>query len=177
MSLECIRKLTSRQSIRRFKSESIPESTIEELVRIGISAPSAGNRQPWRIIIVKDVELRRQLATDAFNQNFIAGAPVVFVICAVPEESAERYQERGRNLYVFQDTAALTLNILHGAHLYGYGACWIGAFKEDAVSKTLKIPSNMRPVSMIPVGKIDGAVPPIRQRKKPSEVIVRERFN
>lgn len=177
MSIECIKKLTSRQSIRRFKRESIPESTIEELVKIGISAPSAGNRQPWRIIIVKDEELRKQLAIDAFNQNFIADAPVIFVICAVPEESAERYQERGRNLYVLQDTAALTLNILHGAHLHGYGACWIGAFNEDAVSTTLKIPLNMRPVSMIPVAKIDGAVPPIRQRKKVSEIIVRERFN
>ncbi len=166
----------SRQSIRRFTSEPIPDSTIEELVSIGTRAPSAGNRQPWRIIIVTNKDLRKHLANDAFNQDFIAGAPVIFVICAVPEESAERYHDRGRTLYVYQDTAALTLNILYGAHFHGYGACWIGAFDEDAVSKTLKIPFNMRPVSMIPVGKIDGACPPLRQRRKSSEIIIQESF-
>ncbi|MBY8996482.1 MAG: nitroreductase family protein [Candidatus Thorarchaeota archaeon] len=176
MSVDCIEKLTSRQSIRRFTSESIPDSIIDDIVRIGISAPSGGNRQPWRIIIVTNKNLRNQLADAAFNQEFLAVAPVVFVVCVVPEESAERYKERGRNLYALQDTAALTLNILYGAHLHGYGACWIGSFNEDTVSKTLNIPSDMRPVAMIPVGKIDGKLPPARPRKKPSEIVVKEQF-
>jgi nitroreductase len=176
MSIDCIEKIRSRQSIRKFTSEPVPNSIIEDIVKIGISAPSGGNRQPWRIIIVTNIELRNQLVDAAFNQQFIAAAPVVYVVCAVPEESAERYQERGRTLYALQDTAALTLNILYGAHLHGYGACWIGAFDEDAVSKTLKIPANMRPVAMIPVGKIGGELPPMRPRKKPSEIVVREQF-
>ncbi|MHA1963993.1 MAG: nitroreductase family protein [Candidatus Thorarchaeota archaeon] len=176
MSKDCLEKITSRQSIRKFTSESIPESIIEDIVRIGISAPSGGNRQPWRIIIVTTKDLRNQLADDAYNQKFIAVAPVIYVVCAVPEESAERYKKRGRTLYVLQDTAALTLNMLYGAHLHGYGACWIGAFDEVAVSKTLNIPTDMRPVAMIPVGRIDGEHPPMRQRKKTSEVVVREQF-
>ncbi len=177
MSTDCIKKITSRQSIRKYTSEPIPKTIIEEIVRIGTSAPSAGNRQPWKIIIVTDKKLRDQLAIDAYNQNFIAVAPVIYVICAVPEESAERYQDRGRELYVIQDTAALTLNILYGAHLHGYGACWIGAFNEEAVSKTLCIPSDMRPVSMIPVGKIGGGIPPMRKRKNISDIIIKERFD
>ena len=176
MSKDCIEMITSRQSIRKFTSEPIPDSVIEDIVKIGISAPSGGNRQPWRIVIVTYNELRVKLADAAHNQNFIAVAPVVYVVCAVPEESAERYKERGRTLYALQDTAALTLNILYGAHLHGYGACWIGAFNEDAVSKTLNIPSNMRPVAMIPVGKIDGELPPRRPRKNASEIVVQERF-
>ncbi len=177
MNKDCIEIITSRKSIRKFTGESIPDSLIEDLVRIGTSAPSAGNRQPWRIIVVTDRELRNRLASAAFNQNFIAKAPVVYVVCAVPEESAERYQDRGRNLYILQDTAALTLNILYGAHLHGYGACWIGAFNEDAVREVLRIPPNMRPVSMIPVGKVDGPLPPPRQRRNISDIIVRERFD
>jgi nitroreductase len=176
MSKDCIEMITSRQSIRKFTSEPIPDSVIEDIVKIGISAPSGGNRQPWRIVIVTNNELRVKLADAALNQNFISEAPVVFVVCAVPEESAERYKERGRTLYALQDTAALTLNILYGAHLHGYGACWIGSFDEDAVSKILNIPSHMRPVAIIPVGKIDGELPPMRPRKNALEIIVQEKF-
>ena len=113
----------------------------------------------------------------AFNQSFIAVAPVILVVCAVPEESAERYQERGRSLYAIQDTAALTLNLLLGAHLHGYGACWIGAFSEKAVAHVLNIPSFMRPVSMVPVGSVDGSLPPMRPRKNASDVVVSNKFN
>lgn len=177
MSRDCIEKITSRQSIRKFTSEPIPDSIIEDIVNIGRSAPSGGNRQPWRIIIVTKADLKNQLVDAAHNQKFIAVAPVVFVVCAVPEESAERYQERGRTLYTLQDTAALTLNILYGAHLQGYGACWIGSFNEQEVSKILNIPSDMRPVAMIPVGKIDGELPPLRGRKSPTEIVITEQFD
>jgi len=95
---------------------------------------------------------------------------------SVPEESAERYQERGRTLYVLQDTAALTLNILHAAHMLGYGSCWIGAFNEEEVSRILNVPPDMRPVAMIPVGKIDGKIPDMRPRKNIAEVVIQEQF-
>jgi nitroreductase len=177
MSKECIKKIMSRQSIRKFTSEPIPNSIIEDIVNIARSAPSGGNRQPWRIIVVTRQDLKNQLVVAAHNQKFIGIAPVIYVVCAVPEESAERYQERGRSLYTLQDTAAMTLNILLGAHLHGYGACWIGAFNELEVSKALRIPSDMRPVAMVPVGKIDGNLPPLRGRKSPSEIVIREKFD
>jgi len=145
-------------------------------VKIGISAPSAGNLQPWRVVIVKNQDTKNQLSDAAGGQIFLLKAPVVFIVCGVPEESAKRYKERGRTLYVLQDTAALTLNILHAAHMLGYGACWVGAFNEEEVSKILQIPSNMRPIAMIPVGKIEGEAPNQRSRKNLSEVLVRERF-
>jgi nitroreductase len=176
MSKDCIEKIKSRQSIRKFTSEPIPDSVIEDIVNIARSAPSGGNRQPWRIVIVTRNDLKNQLVAAAHNQKFIAVAPVVYVVCAVPEESAERYHKRGRKLYSLQDTAALTLNILFGAHFHGYGACWIGAFNEDEVSKTLNIPSDMRPVAMVPVGKIDGELPPLRGRKSHSDIVIWEKF-
>ena len=176
MSKECLDQIRSRRSIRRFSSEPIDEGDIKDIVKIGFSAPSAGNRQPWRVVTVTEQEVKDQLSNAAGGQTFMARAPVVVIVCGVPEESAERYKERGRTLYVLQDTAALTLNILHAAHMLGYGACWIGAFNEDEVSKILQIPSNMRPVAMIPVGLIEGNLPEMRPRRNLSEVLVRERF-
>ena len=176
MSKECLKQISSRRSIRRFSSEPIDEGHINDIVKAGFSAPSAGNRQPWRVIIVTDQDVKNQLSNAAGGQTFIAKAPVIFVVCGVPEESAQRYKERGKTLYVLQDTAALTLNILHAVHMLGFGACWIGAFNEEEVSKILRIPSNMRPVSMIPVGKIEGNLPEMRPRRNLSEVIIQERF-
>ena len=176
MSKKCLNQIRSRRSIRKFSSKSIDEREIEDIVKLGFSAPSAGNRQPWRIVIVSDQEIKNQLSIAAGGQTFLAEAPVVFVVCGVPEESAERYKERGSSLYVLQDTAALTLNILHAAHLLGYGACWIGAFNEEEVSTIIRIPSNMRPVAIVPVGKVEGNLPKMRPRRNLSAVIVREQF-
>ena len=175
MSKECLSQIRGRRSIRKFLSEQIDEEDIKDIVKVGFSAPSGGNRQPWRVVIVKDQNIKDQLS-DAAGQSFMAKAPVIFVVCAVPEESAERYQERGRTLYVLQDTAALTLNILHAAHMLGYGSCWIGAFNEEEVSRILNVPPDMRPVAMIPVGKIDGKIPDMRPRKNIAEVVIQEQF-
>ena len=176
MSKECISQIKSRRSIRRFSPEPIDEGDIKDIVKTGFSAPSAGNRQPWRVVIVTNQEVKDQLSNAAGGQTFMGIAPVVFAVCGVPEESAERYKERGKTLYVLQDTAALTLNILHAAHMLGYGACWIGAFNEEEVTAILRIPANMRPVAMIPVGKIEGNLPEMRPRRNLSEVVVQERF-
>jgi nitroreductase len=61
--------------------------------------------------------------------------------------------------------------------MLGYGACWIGAFNEEEVSTILRIPSNMKPVSMIPVGKMEGKTPDMRPRRNHSETVVQERFD
>ncbi len=173
---EVIKSIQSRKSIRKYSGKPFPDSDLQEILRTGFSAPSAGNRQPWRVVIVKDRDKQNQLATAAFGQSFIAQAPVILVICAVPYESAERYKERGATLYVFQDTAALTLNMLLAAHALGYATCWIGAFDENEVSKIIKVPEGMRPVSMIPIGYSDAKDTPNRPRRSFQEVVIEESF-
>ncbi len=175
MSRECLDSLTSRVSVRKL-SGTIDDEGINRLLEVAVAAPSAGNMQPWRIVVVKDNEKKKQLAEAALGQSFVASAPVVFVICAVPDESAARYHDRGRFLYVLQDTAALTLQLLLAAHMMGYGACWVGAFAEEMVVDVLNIPSNMRPISIIPVGQIQGTLPAKRPRRDLVEIVVSESF-
>ncbi|TXT55130.1 MAG: putative NADH dehydrogenase/NAD(P)H nitroreductase [Candidatus Thorarchaeota archaeon] len=176
---ELLDVITSRISVRKFKDQEIPEEDIEKILQVGISAPSAGNRQPWRIIVVENSETKMKLAENAFNQSFLAKAPVVIVICAVPSESAERYGERGMNLYVYQDTAALAENILLAAHCMNYGSVWIGAFDEDSVVKTLEIPHTMRPVAIIPIGvpEYSGEEMPDKRPRRPlKDIVSREKL-
>ncbi len=176
MSKDCIQRIMSRSSIRRYTEGSIPESDIEEILKAGFSAPSAGNMQPWRVVVVRNESTRSLLAEAAGNQSFVARAPVVLVVCAVPRESAQRYGQRGVSLYVLQDTAALVENLLLAAHFSGYGACWVGAFNEDLAREAVGVPDDMRPVAIIPVGRGAETISRTRPRRPLSEVVVSESF-
>ena len=173
---DCSSMIESRVSIRKFKNAPIPDNDINEIIEIGSKAPSAGNCQPWRVVVVKDAVTREKLAEAAWGQSFVAKAPVILAVCAVPAESKERYDERGETLYVLQDTAALAMSLLLGAHFKGYGACWVGAFDEETVAAVLNMPVGMKPVVLIPVGIPDGPIPKKRKRRPLSGIVVRECF-
>ena len=115
-------------------------------------APSGGNMQPWFFYVVTNEKAKSGLAKAAYGQSFLANAPVVFVVCADPEETARRYGERGRRLYSLQDTAASVENLLLAAVALGYGSCWVGAFDEEEVRAVLEIPEHLSPVAIVPVG-------------------------
>ncbi|MEM2143154.1 MAG: nitroreductase family protein, partial [Candidatus Thorarchaeota archaeon] len=86
-----IETLKERRSVRAFETTPVPESDVMRIIEAGVSAPSAGNRQPWRVVMVTDSSIRHSLAEAAYGQEFVATAPVVLVVCGVPEESAARY--------------------------------------------------------------------------------------
>lgn len=71
-----------RRSIRRFKPDPIPDECISALLEAARLSPSGSNAQPWRFKIVKDQETKEKLAQAAYDQSFIAKAPVVIVCCA-----------------------------------------------------------------------------------------------
>jgi nitroreductase len=149
--------LEARHSVRAFdKERDVPSETVTRLIRAAVSAPSAGNRQPWHFCVVRDESTKKGLAQAALDQWFLSEAPVVFVVCADPERSAARYGDRGRYLYAFQDTAAATENLLLAAVASGLGACWVGAFDEQAASRALDLPAHLRPVAIVPVGYAAG---------------------
>ena len=150
---ETIQTILRRQSCRYLLSDELPEEHLKLLLECMRWAPSAGNMQPWRFYVVRDDERKQELVASAYGQRFIADAPVVIVVCAVADESAARYGERGVTLYCIQDTAAAVQNLLLAATALGYGTCWIGAFDESAAAEALKLPERERPVAIIPVGK------------------------
>jgi len=141
-----------RFSCRSYRPDPVPRELLEELLDGARWAPNAGNLQPWRFVVVLDQAFRRTLARAALNQRFLATAPAVIVVCAVPEESARVYGSRGRELYCFQDTAAATENLMIAATDVGLATCWVGAFDEAAVARDLDLDAGWRPVALVPVG-------------------------
>jgi nitroreductase len=74
--------IEQRRSIRKFKPDPVPDEYIIALLDAARLAPSGCNAQPWRFKIVRDRETKLELAKAAYDQSFIANAPVVFVCCA-----------------------------------------------------------------------------------------------
>jgi nitroreductase len=173
--LDVFEAITSRRSIRTFEKKTVSDEQVGVLIDAARHAPSAGNIQPWEFVIVRDKQMKKQLSSAALNQASIEGAPVVIVVCANEARSGQGYGSRGVNLYCIQDTAAATQNILLAACAMGLGTCWVGAFQEEMVRRSLNTPTDVRPVAIIPVG-YPAENPALRKRRTLTEIIHRETF-
>jgi nitroreductase len=168
--MDAIDLFQQRHSCRAYSSAAVPPETIQRLLDAACRAPSAGNLQPWRWLVVQDARLRQALAAAALDQGFLAEAPIVIVVCAVPEESATIYGQRGRELYCLQDTAAATENLLLAATAMGLGCCWVGAFSETEVTMALDLGPDLVPVALVPIGHSRQA--PERSPRRPLAQVV-----
>jgi nitroreductase len=74
--------IEKRRSIRKFKSDVVPYEHLMELLGAARLAPSGCNAQPWRFKIVTEREIKDAISGAAFDQTFIAEAPVVIICCA-----------------------------------------------------------------------------------------------
>lgn len=166
--MEVFEAIKKRRSIRRFNPDKkVPDEQIEKLLEAARWAPSAGNLQSWFFIVVKDQETKERLAETAWNQDFVAQAPVVIVSCADLQRCAFRYGSRGETLYAIQDATIATQNIWLTATEMGLGAVWVGAFDEDGVSRILELPSHLRPIAILPIGyPAESPSPPSRRSLK-----------
>jgi nitroreductase len=139
--MDVFEAMEKRHSVRAFDpSREVSEELVERLLACACLAPSAGNVQPWRFVVVRDPGLKGKLAAAALGQGFVARAPVVIVVCADLEAHASSYGRRGVELYSIQDTAAAVQNMLLAATALGLGTCWVGAFREEEVSGVLGLP-------------------------------------
>jgi nitroreductase len=120
--------------------------------------------------VVRNPDLKTELAKAAFGQLWLAEAPVVIGVCAVPARTIPRYGKRGRDLYCIQDTAAATEHILLAVTALGLGACWVGAFDEHAAATVLDLPEELRLLAMVPIGYPAQPSSRVTSRRSVSEV-------
>lgn len=151
-SMDFFDVLERRASVRAFLSKEVEKEKLERILQAANSAPSAGNLQAYRIIVVKDSAQKKALAEAAFGQGFIAEAPIVLVFFADAKRSASRYAERGKNLYSIQDATIACSYVQLSATALGIASVWVGAFDEENVAQTLGMDSSLRPVAILPLG-------------------------
>ena len=144
--------LKSRRSCRSYLQQPVEFDKITAILEAGHYAPSAGNLQDWKFILITDKGLRSAIADHCMEQFWMAEAPVHIIVCSNEERTEMRYGLRGKRLYSIQSNAAAIENMLLAAHALGLGACWVGAFDEDYLTRTLDIPETARPQAIITVG-------------------------
>lgn len=163
--MDVISAIKGRRSIRRFKEVPVPADKLNEVLEAGRVAPSAGNRQPWKFVVVTDEETRKKLVPLARNQEFVGQAGAVIVACA-PDPSLKWHMV---------DVAIAVDHMTLAAHALGLGTCWIGAFEPDEVRQLLGIPEHVKVVALLPLGIPDMEGIP-RPRKPADEVFVFNRW-
>lgn len=140
------------------------------------TAPSAGARNPLEVYLVvgnvenivpgvykydpkkhslmirKKGDFRGKLTTAAFGQDMIQEAPAAIVLSAVYERTTSKYEGRGVR-YVHNDVGHAGQNVSLQAVALGLGSVVVGAFEDDEVHNVLGLPSDERPLYIMPVGK------------------------
>ncbi|WP_066375760.1 MULTISPECIES: nitroreductase family protein [unclassified Anabaena] len=76
-----IEAIKQRRAARAFKSNTIPEAILQEILELAVQAPSGFNLQPWRFIVVKEQKNKDKLQACAFNQRQVGEAPVMLICC------------------------------------------------------------------------------------------------
>ena len=144
--------ILSRTSVRAYQGKAVEKDKVGKLLRAGMAAPTAVNKQPWHFVVVTEKKLLAALAETNAQADFAKDAPLVIVVCG---DMTKAIEGAGRDFWV-QDCAAATENILLAAHAMGLGAVWTGAYpleeRSSEMSKVLKLPEKMVPLSMIVIG-------------------------
>ena len=147
-----VENIMTRTSIRNYTDQAISADTIETLLRAGMAAPTAVNKQPGHFVAVTDKEKLTGLATANPNASMAAKAPLAIVVCG----DMKKTLEGGGRAFWIQDCSAATENILLAAHALGLGGVWTGTYPSEervaAVSEVLKLPEYIIPLCTIVIG-------------------------
>ena len=164
------RTVRHRHSIRRYQSDMpVEEAKLHAILETAIAAPSAGDLQAYRIVVVSNAALRQQLATAA-GQEFIATAPVCLVFCADPERSKQKFGDRGHDLFAIQDATIAAAYAQLAVVAAGMGSTWVGKFEPASIRQALEISEELEPVAMLCVGYPD-ELPEPSPRRHMDEII------
>ena len=152
--------ILKRTSIRSYENKPVEKEKIEKLLRAGMAAPTAMNKQPWHFVVITDKGQLQKLSEANPYAAMAAKAPLAIVVCGDMNKAAEG---NAREFWI-QDCSAATENILLAATGMGLGAVWTGTYpsKERCadVAKVLGLPESLIPLNTIVIGYPDADVSP-----------------
>ena len=148
--MEFYEVVRTRRSVRAYRDDPIPEEVLRRVLEAARVAPSGSNRQPTRLILVREPDARRALAPLCGGQRFIAEAPLVAV--AVAKNIHYNRGEYMGDLSMLVDGAIVVDHLTLAARAEGLGTCWIGSFDNAALKTHLGLPDDWSVVALTPIG-------------------------
>ncbi|MDE6269041.1 MAG: nitroreductase family protein [Muribaculaceae bacterium] len=147
-----ITDIMTRSSIRSYSDSLVSDAQIDTLLRAAMAAPTAGNKQPWRFVVIRDRSILDSIAANFPTMTMMKHAPLAVVVCGDTEAT---FQGEGVDYWI-QDASAATENLLLAAHAIGLGAVWCGVCplseRMGWFSDKLKLPDNILPLNCIAIG-------------------------
>lgn len=149
----------SRKSVRKFTDQKVSKADLEILVKAGMAAPTAGNKQPWDFIVITD-----RTMLDAFGDflnygKMLKQATAAIVVTGDKNKTFEGVEDQ----YWIQDCSAASQNVLLAAEAMGLGAVWLGIHpmpdRIPFAKEKLNLPENIRPLNIIAIGHPKGNTP------------------
>jgi nitroreductase len=195
--MEFFEIVKSRYATKKFDGRMVDNSRIEQLLEMIRLAPSSYNVQPWKIKVITDAKTKQELLGASYNQPQITTCSHLLVFCAdtdlenrlknlcdlmrsanVPEENVNQFYNmvngfisslpaEQRLSWAKNQVYLAVGNALNGAKALGLDSCPMEGFDAKAYSKILKLPANLVPSVVVPVGyAADTPRPKLRFAKK-----------
>ena len=171
-----LRLIKMRKSVRRYRSEPVPDEVLEKILEAARHAPSAGNSQPWEFVVVKDPDIRKRvskaialkikeevvkdpdIARGIAVQPFLYTAPIVIAVCGDPrlQEAYPAWMDRYALMRQSLSNVIYTLQL--AAACFGLATAWATVQSgptQDAVKEVLGVPGDYTIDHIVPVGYAD----------------------
>ena len=142
--------IRNRYSVRAYRPDPVPKEVLGQLLEAARLAPTASNRQPFRIIVVPTAGRESELLR-IYDPQWFVQAPLVICVCSVPEEAWTRRRYDGKS-YADVDAAIVMDHLILAATEAGLGTCWIAAFDPAAAREILELPAGVEPLLFTPLG-------------------------
>jgi len=156
----------SRYSVRAYRPDPIPDDVLRRVLDAAIIAPTAANRQSFRLYVI-ETKGREQELKRIYSRDWFVQAPLVVGACGVPEGNWVRRD--GKN-YNDVDVAIVFDHLILAATNEGLGTCWIGAFDPTAARQVLSLPKGVEPIAFTPLG-YPADSPSSKKRKALAELV------
>ena len=158
--------IQTRYSVRAYKPDPVEDEKLQLILEAARLAPTAANRQPFQIIVLKTAG-RQAALRPVYPRDWFLQAPLLLCACGIPAQNWVRRD--GKNYNDVDVTIAMDHLILAAASL-GLGTCWIAAFDPSAARQILRLPEGIEPIAFTPLGYPADAPRP-KQRKPLSELV------
>lgn len=160
--------IRARYSVRAYRPEPVEEAKLARVLEAARLAPTACNRQPFRILVIPKAGRETELLR-IYPRPWFVQAPLLIAACGLPAENWVRRD--GKNYNDVDVTIAMDHLILAAAN-EGLGTCWVAAFDPAAAREVLRLEPGLEPVAFTPLGYPADSPRP-KQRKASTELFRR----
>ncbi len=161
----------ARYSVRAYDRTPVDEAALTRILEAVRLAPTAANRQAFRVVVVRTAGRERELRR-IYDRDWFVAAPLVLGVCAIPEEGWVREAD-GWPAAGVDATIAMT-HLLLAAAEEGLGTCFVASFDPATAREVLGLPDGLVPWAFTPLGH-PAESQPSRERRPLEELVIDRR--